>query len=372
MIAIYNTEGDLQCKYNYDAWGNHRVGNARNELIYDSATGIIATGYENHIAILNPIRYRGYYYDTETGLYYLQSRYYDATLCRFLNRDNVNYLEPESIHGINLYAFCNNNPVMFADPSGHFAMPNWLKWSVWKGAFVGNLIGTYGDEMNVTKKNTIYMIHKTTSLIKNQSVGAFIGNISYTCTTQIGYPKTFYSFSNHGDDGEWSVGVGINALNWLGLDMYYSSNLGFGGNMQLTPFSTFGGEISYKEGISLSIGVINGDTTHEINFNIGWGTIISAAAIAVAVIIYLIYILYWWFCVKKYRIEIDDGKVYIETLFERMEIQMKDIEKYSYKRYRRSPLFKFYLFAQGKRYLIYTRFKWELEIILNDNNVEQV
>lgn len=104
-----------------------------------------------------------------------------------------------------------------------------------------------------------------------------------TCTTRIGNPKTFYSFSNHGDDGEWSVGVGINALNWLGLDMYYSSNLGFGGNMQLTPFYTFGGEISYKEGISLSIGVINGDTTHEINFNIGWGTIISAAAIAVAV-----------------------------------------------------------------------------------------
>ena len=111
MIAIYNTEGDLQCKYNYDAWGNHRIGNARNELIYDSATGVIATGYENHIAILNPIRYRGYYYDTETGLYYLQSRYYDATLCRFLNRDNVNYLEPESIHGLNLYAYCNNNPI---------------------------------------------------------------------------------------------------------------------------------------------------------------------------------------------------------------------------------------------------------------------
>ena len=124
VIAIYNTEGDLQCKYNYDAWGNHRVGNARNELIYDSATGVIATGYESHIAILNPIRYRGYYYDTETGLYYLQSRYYDATLCRFLNRDNVNYLEPESIHGLNLYAYCNNNPVMFADPSGH--EPKWL------------------------------------------------------------------------------------------------------------------------------------------------------------------------------------------------------------------------------------------------------
>ena len=129
MIAIYNTEGDLQCKYNYDAWGNHRIGNARNELIYDSATGVIATGYESHIAILNPIRYRGYYYDTETGLYYLQSRYYDATLCRFLNRDNVNYLEPESIHGLNFYAYCNNNPVMFADPSGN--EPKWWNPFSW-------------------------------------------------------------------------------------------------------------------------------------------------------------------------------------------------------------------------------------------------
>lgn len=42
------------------------------------------------------------------------------------------------------------------------------------------------------------------------------------CTIRIGHPKTFYSFSNHGDDGEWSVGVGINALNWLGLDNIYS------------------------------------------------------------------------------------------------------------------------------------------------------
>ena len=129
MIAIYNTEGDLQCKYNYDAWGNHRIGNARNELIYDSATGVIAAGYESHIAILNPIRYRGYYYDTETRLYYLQSRYYDATLCRFLNRDNVNYLEPESIHGLNLYAYCNNNPIMFADPSGN--EPKWWNPFSW-------------------------------------------------------------------------------------------------------------------------------------------------------------------------------------------------------------------------------------------------
>ncbi len=178
MIAIYNTEGDLQCKYNYDAWGNHRVGNARDELIYDSATGVIALGYENHIAILNPIRYRGYYYDTETGLYYLQSRYYDATLCRFLNRDNVNYLEPESIHGLNLYAYCNNNPVMFADPSGHFAISTTiLLFLIGLGSVIGFSTVLYtdynddGEVFNGSKSWSLYLL----GTIIGGAIGTVIG-----------------------------------------------------------------------------------------------------------------------------------------------------------------------------------------------------
>ena len=126
VIAIYNTEGDLQCKYNYDAWGNHRIGNARNELIYDSATGVIATGYENHIAIQNPIRYRGYYYDTETQLFYCNSRYYSPEICRFISPDSIEYLDPQSIDGLNLYAYCGNDPVNKYDPSGNFAISTFL------------------------------------------------------------------------------------------------------------------------------------------------------------------------------------------------------------------------------------------------------
>ena len=133
MIAIYNTEGDLQCKYNYDAWGNHRIGNARNELIYDSATGVIAAGYENHIAILNPIRYRGYYYDIETQLFYCNSRYYSPELCRWISPDSIEYLDPENINGLNLYAYANNNPSMYYDPSGHSA--------ILIGLIIGALIG---------------------------------------------------------------------------------------------------------------------------------------------------------------------------------------------------------------------------------------
>ena len=59
------------------------------------------------------------YYDSETGLYYLQTRYYDPEIGRFISPDSTKYLDPESINGLNLYAYCLNNPVMYEDPTGH-------------------------------------------------------------------------------------------------------------------------------------------------------------------------------------------------------------------------------------------------------------
>ena len=55
----------------------------------------------------------------EFGLYYLQSRYYDPALGRFISPDSISYLEPESVIGLNLYAYCGDNPVMYYDPNGH-------------------------------------------------------------------------------------------------------------------------------------------------------------------------------------------------------------------------------------------------------------
>ena len=88
----------------------------------------------------NPFRYRGYYYDSSIGLYYLNSRYYDPETGRFLNEDLVSYLEPETIGGINLYAYCLNDPVNHIDPSG--TMPNWLKWLIGGIVIVGLGIAT--------------------------------------------------------------------------------------------------------------------------------------------------------------------------------------------------------------------------------------
>lgn len=72
------------------------------------------------MANTNPIRYRSYYYDTETGFYYLQSRYYDPETGRFLNADDVDHLGASGmVLSFNLFAYCENNPVNSLDPSGY-------------------------------------------------------------------------------------------------------------------------------------------------------------------------------------------------------------------------------------------------------------
>ena len=75
---------------------------------------------DSFIGNINPFRYRGYYYDAETGFYYLQTRYYDPEVCRFINADDYELIATlAEIPGqLNLYAYCNNNPIMFTDESG--------------------------------------------------------------------------------------------------------------------------------------------------------------------------------------------------------------------------------------------------------------
>jgi len=73
----------------------------------------------NGIGTLNPIRYRGYYYDAETGLYYLRARYYDPTVGRFINADDIQHLgSGDAVLSYNLCAYCENSPTNLYDPNG--------------------------------------------------------------------------------------------------------------------------------------------------------------------------------------------------------------------------------------------------------------
>ena len=107
VLGLYSENGNLKVSYEYDVWGNCTVKDASGNPITSSV----------HIGNVNPIRYRGYYYDNDLGLYYLQSRYYDATIGRFINADGTLNGNGDII-GFNMYAYCSNNPVMFSDPSG--------------------------------------------------------------------------------------------------------------------------------------------------------------------------------------------------------------------------------------------------------------
>ncbi len=91
--------------------------------------------------MLNPFRYRSYYYDTETELYYLQTRYYDPELGRFISQDSIEYAEPETINGLNLYAYCANNPVMNIDPTGTFVLTTAILIGLVIGAVAGAVAG---------------------------------------------------------------------------------------------------------------------------------------------------------------------------------------------------------------------------------------
>ena len=111
IVAILNNN-NVVARYKYDAWGNHTVYNP---------DGTINTN-STFIGNINPIRYKTYYYDQETQLFYCNSRYYSPELCRWISPDSIEYLDPESINGLNLYCYCMNNPIMYADPSGHFTI----------------------------------------------------------------------------------------------------------------------------------------------------------------------------------------------------------------------------------------------------------
>ena len=120
IVKIIDEDNVCVVEYEYDAWGNFT------KNIRISCT----------VSKYNPFVYKGYYYDSEVNLYYLNSRYYDPSIGRFISTDDISYLSPDNLKGLNLFAYCENNPIMYKDPSGAF-----LITSLIIGATIGALAG---------------------------------------------------------------------------------------------------------------------------------------------------------------------------------------------------------------------------------------
>ena len=182
VISLANSAGNVVANYSYDAWGRVL-----------SVTGSEAAG----IGAVNPIRYRGYYYDTETGWYYLQSRYYDPLVGRFVNADEVEFVVvADDVARHNLYSYCGNGPVMNADFNGFWFDPAILRATVtttnhwwgqrqkWPNIIIFRLINNlqaFRDHIRELRAISIFAVatFKTESpLIMGASAGAFYATLT--------------------------------------------------------------------------------------------------------------------------------------------------------------------------------------------------
>ena len=221
IVGIYNGAGDLKAHYEYDAWGN---------VISITDNNGNAITNPNHIGNLNPFRYRGYYQDTETGLYYLMSRYYDAVTHRFINADGY-FQAGTSILDGNTFAYCANNPVSHSDTNGN----SWFS----------NIVSTVmGMLLNVVKKALFPFVSTRTSttssynnnykLIPNEhsAINFSTGIKTTTKTSTEGYSPGLISCSYNQDAYTYSdnaSGLSAGVTNTISVNAFiFGAGVNFG------------------------------------------------------------------------------------------------------------------------------------------------
>ena len=184
IIGILDKDGTEVVSYTYDSWGAPI-----------SVTGKLA----QTIGVINPFRYRGYYYDTEIGLYYINSRFYDPITSRCLNTDDINILYASSagLNDKNLFTYCDNNPVRRIDVDGKL-------WNVIIGGAIGALAGagsylfqqmTQGKEFNWTE----FLVSTGTGALSGGLAATGIGLIGQGALNGVisGVGETIIQVDNH-------------------------------------------------------------------------------------------------------------------------------------------------------------------------------
>ena len=185
VVRIIDGSRNVVASYSYDPWG---------KII--SSSGALAD--------VNPLRYRGYYYDSETGFYYLQSRYYDPEIGRFINADNQ--LSTGSyLTGMNLFAYCGNNPVNRIDPTGEA----WWHWAIGAAVVAACAVATVvtcgGFAVAATAVCMVGSGIAAATTASTVAAGAFIGSATVYGMAVLSAASTSSSVQEFNDQGNWGT-----------------------------------------------------------------------------------------------------------------------------------------------------------------------
>ena len=193
VIAVYDNSGTQLIKYIYgSAWGDHSTN--------------YPNGGSTSPAQYNPFRYRGYYYDNDLGLYYLQSRYYDPNTCRFINADG--YISTgQGLTGYNMYAYCGNNPVNRIDPTGNA----WYHWALGAAIVVACAAATVitcgGFAAAATAVSMVGSGVAAATTASTIAASAFIGSATVYGSAVLIAASTSHSIDEFNDEGNWRTVV---------------------------------------------------------------------------------------------------------------------------------------------------------------------
>ena len=235
IVGLVDENGNIVVEYDYSSYGKVEV-----------KKDTVGISKKDHI------RYKGYIYDEETKLYYLISRYYDPEIGRFISPDSVEYIEPSSISGLNLYVYCCNDPISMYDPSGNFALSTFLigvaitslvSWGL-SELFGAQIVGGTGSIVN-----GVSAISTGVSLFAFGPVGWIIGGIGIIAGLAC------IAFGT----AEIQEGIGCgNWINNIGITEDLYTGLYIGANIAAS-LATIGGNI-YR-GSRISYGLSKADKT---------------------------------------------------------------------------------------------------------------
>ena len=231
IVGLVDENGNIVVEYDYSSYGKVEV-----------KKDTVGISKKDHI------RYKGYIYDEETKLYYLISRYYDPEIGRFISPDSVEYIEPSSISGLNLYVYCCNDPINMYDPSGHFALSTFLigldvSW------VISSIASYYLGEHLVSGASSVYggiqTIATGISLLAYGPVGWVLGGAAIVLgAVNIAFGTA--ELQQHFTGNNWINNIGITENLYTGLyigSSIASAAVSIGGTYYKT---TTHGQIAYN------------------------------------------------------------------------------------------------------------------------------